>query len=204
MRWVLRGLVTLSFLLALALAALWVRSYWVFDGLERSLPHRDDVFHSNWGVLAWHTVRRPDGFKHVPTAAGDGKWIHGQWTAGAGLPIRFPADPGIRRNWRFAGFGYIASDGGETTIPGQLQMGGQPSFSTMSHITYWPSRRIEVPHAAFVVVLMVAPVLALRGAMRRRRARRRQRAGQCVACGYDLRATVERCPECGRASEAPL
>jgi hypothetical protein len=53
---------------------------------------------------------------------------------------------------------------------------------------------LTVPHW-LVVALTAAPCLirARRGWVRRRRAK----AGLCAACGYDLRATPGRCPECG-------
>ena len=61
-----------------------------------------------------------------------------------------------------------------------------------------PPTSYGVPH--WIVAAAVAIPPAARGAkiLRRRRARRLLAArGLCPACGYDLRATPVRCPECG-------
>ena len=53
------------------------------------------------------------------------------------------------------------------------------------------ARVLQVPTVYFVLALAAGAVLLL---WRRRRA---VKPGCCPACGYDLRATPERCPECG-------
>jgi hypothetical protein len=45
-----------------------------------------------------------------------------------------------------------------------------------------------------VALLLPLPAWRLRAELRQRR---RDRAGRCVRCEYDLRATPDRCPECG-------
>jgi len=52
----------------------------------------------------------------------------------------------------------------------------------------------DVPHWVFVSLFAIPPLVRFRGWRRRRRA---SVAGTCPKCGYDLRATPERCPECG-------
>ena len=54
-----------------------------------------------------------------------------------------------------------------------------------------------VPHWFVVGLLLPVP---LAWAIVARRERRRRRAGLCLMCGYDLRATPGQCPECGRCA----
>ena len=50
------------------------------------------------------------------------------------------------------------------------------------------------------VLTLALPAMRVRGWVRERRERLRTSASLCRACGYDLRATPERCPECGKVA----
>lgn len=50
-----------------------------------------------------------------------------------------------------------------------------------------------------VLVIIAFGVRAARIAARARIAHRRRLLGQCFHCGYDLRASTDHCPECGRS-----
>jgi hypothetical protein len=56
---------------------------------------------------------------------------------------------------------------------------------------------LAVPYWLITSLAIVLPAARADGWRRERRRRRRQRDGRCPHCGYDLRATPQRCPECG-------
>jgi hypothetical protein len=61
----------------------------------------------------------------------------------------------------------------------------------------------SVPAFAVAGSAALPPVLWMAVAVRARRLRRAHaKQGLCPSCGYDLRATPERCPECGSAAPA--
>ena len=83
----------------------------------------------------------------------------------------------------FAGFAYGAYDPGRKT-------------ARNGSWTHDWQQTLSVPHWFVIAGSGVLPALWFR---RRRRTRYRLRHGLCPSCGYDLRASPGRCPECGPA-----
>jgi hypothetical protein len=57
-------------------------------------------------------------------------------------------------------------------------------------------RWIAIPYWSILCTTAALPLAHLAAYVKRRRS---HQTGFCVQCGYDLRATPERCPECGTA-----
>jgi hypothetical protein len=66
---------------------------------------------------------------------------------------------------------------------------------------HWFGDRIFVAHWMVSLVTLPLPLLVLFRWVHRSR---RYAGRQCVACGYDLRASSDRCPECGAPVPTPV
>jgi len=63
-------------------------------------------------------------------------------------------------------------------------------------------RLLAIPMYPFVATTAALPIFWFRRRLYRREAARRSSAGLCARCGYDLRGSPGRCPECGVESSS--
>jgi hypothetical protein len=81
--------------------------------------------------------------------------------------------------YSFAGFAYY-----------RYEFGTHGSSKSAILLPFWLLVASTIPLPASWIVV-------------RRRARNHSKTGLCQSCGYDLRASAGRCPECGTAFESP-
>ncbi len=90
--------------------------------------------------------------------------------------------------WCWCGFGSMKTSFLQSARKAWIRL---PSNDVLQ-ATY---QTVSVPDWAIILIGLILPARFVRGSMRRRY--RRAHPGYCANCGYDLRATPQRCPECG-------
>ena len=188
-RRLLNLLALLSLTLSVAVCVLWVRTRSRFDvilfggGGGRLVK----VWSDSHGVKVVTLRRWPDD---EPL-----RWFRGEFASddhAAATGIRYR--DGSLREWEYAPLGVSAAR--------WLTDYDEATGRTYSLAADVPAKSVQVPHGLLAVALAApAGALAAVRAMGGARRRRAQTRSACPACGYDLRATPDRCPECGRTPE---
>ena len=181
-RRLLNLLTALSALLCVAVCTLWVRSYWLTDQ-----------------VCWW----RGDHARCVGTARG---YVVVQLNAGV-TPGRRAGEVGLQY-WRMrphtapngpVAYGYV--EPGDRFVSREWGGAGWHAVRNRNRVRSATGVAPLWSIAAAAAVLPIAwTVRRLRFALGLRR--RGKRLGLCPSCGYDLRATPGRCPECGTIAPA--
>jgi hypothetical protein len=169
-------ILVLACTIALATAAVWYRSHKIEDSLGWTWLRNDErknlIATTISGTFYFEfeqVIPRRPVFRHIPDQR-SGEW--GQ-IANPG-PFVPPGRFGPLANaYQFAGFGFADTS---------FSMSGGLRFT---YIHVW------LPLWALILVSVAVVVVSIRNM------RQGRRAGHCRRCGYDLRATPGRCPECG-------
>ena len=189
-RRLLNLLTALSLLLCVAACVLWVRSYWTFSEagyhVGRCFERRYDVRYKSDSIhltvdrgrfYVEHSWEQCDRVVGPPPLYTEGR--HWDWFEYHG---RSGGDRYAGRAWdlQSGGFGMQRGSGGFDGLTLGVTLVGIPAW-------------------ALALGFATAPAIT---ATRWRR-RGPQRRGRCASCGYDLRATPGRCPECGTIAAPP-
>jgi len=186
------GAAGVSMLLCVAMAAVWVGSYWFIPHIIYAvvLPRTGAVPLSRWHMdrvsCGWgsitieRTITTNDNPANAPNSGFQFRQdqIRPNW-------VKPPIGAGTTVMNRL---GFARWEGiGARTINGVTVNGFAQTLTVMQLPMWFP--------------LLLSVTLPLSWLYVRRRRRNRLHAGVCQFCGYDLRATPERCPECGTVSK---
>jgi hypothetical protein len=200
-RRLLNFLTWLSLLLFLGVTVVAVRSHWVLDMVsvrwnpvpaERVSSGHVGTCSSQPGCL-WLYVGRvtdadaPFWREALPGAGGLRSYTIGG--DGPAMRIRTGHYHDFRVARKSSFFRYDREDDAPCTL-------GDGTAARVVH------RAVVVPHWSIMLLTAALPLARLRGVIATRRRTARAAGGRCVVCGYDLRATPGRCPECGTKSLA--
>jgi len=184
-RTLLNTAAALSFLLGVAAAALWVRSHFVIDDFQRfgviEGRLRERRVLSCVGAVAW----AQDGpyVSSFREGLRVGEWRHRQYRTGGLSDGDTPAVFFVHQATRSQKAGFV------------LHLGSQDDGTW--YATFMPNALVGLPYWTIALAFAALPAAQVRRLLRALRARRRRAEGRCPACGYDLRASPDRCPECG-------
>jgi hypothetical protein len=171
-RWVFNGIAAISLLLCITAIGLWVRSYWIVDQIRNVGVYVEQDFGSDSGRLLYNI----QDVAH-PSPRSNGRWFHHVYFHDSSdRAWHIWSDEVAEASWSLTRTGFVVA------VRSALK-----------------SKRIEyisivIPDFALVLVTGIMPAIVM---IRRWKRRARSGSGQCSKCGYDLRATPERCPECG-------
>jgi hypothetical protein len=183
LRILFNALTAISLLLFVATIVLWVRSHWVCDTLTQ-MERRQSPSMTH-GLCLYSECGRMGSaiFDSTPMLIRD--------TPGDSVPLNSPSV--TREDWTWV------------TTPSHPGGGWAPWSSLRYGVgiggTYNAVHRRDVAHWLIAALLAAVPAARLVAPIRRA-LRRPGPNNLCPACGYDLRATPNRCPECGVAPAA--
>lgn len=182
-RWLFNLAATLSILGGLAASALWVRSYSVGDSVQFASPAGDQQ-------LLRSILGRVHLISHLNLPPYTGGWNYfSQRVSSQSLWNGGMSDYPARVEWHG---GFVWQQYTKTyvsfLVPGQI--------APVHRL-----RLIVVPYWFIITAMGITPIVRLVVLIRSLTGTRRAAANLCIQCGYDLRATPERCPECGAIPE---